>query len=257
MFSGIFSQNVNLRAHYWFGDFSGKNNFDVCFLRGFWEDARCGRVQSICIHEPIQDLMQLEAPIAIFKHHSKVFSQSYYLLMQHGSYLEIPVDEQPLIEDGFVQIYRGIGAAKEFNVYRMPEDTHLLEQYGEIYSYYFSDSTRSFISAHVNTVRCETSHLKSPTEVLYLEEFHGLERSIDLTKLQQITAQCYTLDKAIAQNKFGPAYVMFKTPVTNIQICTYFAGESEVKILSLDKLIPINATQCQFNSENIAINSDQ
>lgn len=197
--------------------------------------------------------MQFEAPIAIFKYYSKVFRQSYYLLMQHGSYLEIPVDDQPLIEDGFVQIYRGIGAAKEFNVYRMPEDKHLLEQYSTICSYYLSDSTRSFISAHANTIRCETGHLKSPTEALHLEQFHGIARSANLRKLQQITAQCYTLDKVIAKNKFGPAYVTFKTPVTNIQICTYFAGESEVKILSLDKLVPIQATQCEFNSENMII----
>jgi putative transposase len=67
------------------------------------------------------------------------------------------------------------------------------------------------------------------------------------------TLQCYTLDKIIAEKKFGPSYVVFKTPITNIRICTYFSGESEVKILSLDKLIPVQSYQCEFNSENITI----
>lgn len=86
-----------------------------------------------------------------------------------------------------------------------------------------------------------------------MEKSHEIERSPTLRKLQQITAQCYTLDKIIAEKKFGPAYVVFKTPITNIRICTYFAGESEVKILSLDNLIPVQSYKCEFNSENITI----
>ena len=253
MFSEIFNQKVNLREHYWFGDFAGKNNFDVRFLRNFWEEARCGDNQPIVIHEPPHDA-NFETPIAIFKHTSKNWRKSFYLLIQHGSYLEIPVDEQPLIEDGFVHIYRGIGTEKEFNIHRMPEDQHLLDQYSRICSYYLSDSARSFISVHANTFRCETGYLKNSLDAFYLEESHGIEINANLRKLQQITAQCFTLNKVIAKNKFGPAYVAFKTPVTNIRICTYFAGESEVQILSLDKLVPIKATRCKFNSHNKTLN---
>src|SRR5262249_29164400 len=112
VFPEIFSQNVNLREHHWFGDYAGKNNFNIRFLRSFWENARCGDVQPIFIYEPTHDLGDFETPISVFKHELK--NVGYYLLIQHGSYLEIPISEQPMIEDGFVQIYRGIGTAKEF-----------------------------------------------------------------------------------------------------------------------------------------------
>ena len=85
-----------------------------------------------------------------------------------------------------------------------------------------------------------------------IDQSDDVEISTDLRKLQIVTNQCYTLCKNIAKNKFGPAYVAFKTPITNIRICTFFAGESEVKVLSLDKLIPIKATRCKFKSDNIA-----
>src|SRR3990167_5451778 len=126
---GIFAQDVNVRRHYWFGDFGSKDDFDIIFLRSFWEEARCGRVQPIYINEPSHDLIDFEAPIAIFKYTSKHLRRSYYLFIQHGSYLEIPVSEQPLIEDGYVQIYRGIGNAKEFNIHQMPRDEHVIVKY--------------------------------------------------------------------------------------------------------------------------------
>lgn len=251
IFPGIFAQHVNVRRHYWFGDFGDKDDFNIAFLRSFWEEARCGHVQPIFINEPSHDLIDFEAPIAIFKYTSKHLRRSYYLFIQHGSYLEIPVSEQPLIEDGFVQIYRGIGNGKEFNVYRMPDDEHLIDKYRRVCSHYLSDSAKSFISVHGNTFRCETGHLKSAIEAFSHEQSHDVEICTDLGKLQKATNQCFTLSKNIARNKFGPAYVSFKTSITNIRICTYFAGESEVKILSLDKLIPIKAIRCKFNSENM------
>ena len=252
MFPNIFSQNVNLREHHWFGDPAGQNSFDIRFLRSFWEDARYGCVQPIFNYEPTNDLINFEAPIAIFKHKLKYLRKSHYLFIQHGSYLEIPISEQPLIEDGFVQIYRGIGTTKEFNFYRMPEDKHLIDQYRSICMNYLSDSSKSFILAHANTFRCETGHLKSSIETFSIDHSDDVEISTNLRKLQIVTNQCYTLCKNIAKNKFGPAYVAFKTPITNIRICTFFAGESEVKVLSLDKLIPIKATRCKFKSDNIA-----
>lgn len=257
MFSSIFSQKVNLREHHWFGDPGGQTSFDIRFLKSFWEDARYGCVQPIFTYEPTNDLINFEAPIAIFKHKLKYLRKPHYLFIQHGSYLEIPISEQPLIEEGFVQIYRGIGTAKEFNLYRMPEDTHLIDKYRRICSHYLSDSTKSFISMHGSTFRCETGHLKSAIEAFSLEQSHDIEICPDLRKLQQATNQCFTLSKNIAGKKFGPAYVSFKTPITNIRICTYFAGESEVKILSLDKLIPIKAIRCKFKSENITTRSNQ
>lgn len=33
---GIFSKNVNLRQHYWFGDYSGTNSYSIYLLKNFW-----------------------------------------------------------------------------------------------------------------------------------------------------------------------------------------------------------------------------
>lgn len=166
--------------------------------------------------------------------------------MQHGSYLQIPVSQQPMLENtGFVLVHRGIGKANKFNITRMPEDSYLIDQYREVQLYYFSDSVRSFNVAHANTFRCETGHLKSEIPLLS-ERVHDEKIYTRLHMLLGSTNQCYTLNRDIAKYKFGPSYVTFKTPVTNIRICTFFSGEEEVSILSSDKLIPIKATQCKF-----------
>ena len=169
--------------------------------------------------------------------------------MQHGSYLKISVSQQPILEEtGFVLIHRGIGNANKFNITRMPEDNHLIDQYREVQLNYFSDSVRSFNVAHANNFRCETSHLKSDIPLLS-EQVHDEKIYDQLRMLLRSTNQCYTLNRDIARYKFGPSYVTFKTPVTNIRICTFFAGEEEVRILSPDLLTPIKATRCKFNEE--------
>ncbi|MCX7117863.1 MAG: hypothetical protein NTW94_08220 [Legionellales bacterium] len=247
---GIFSKSVNLRQHYWFGDYSGQNSYSIYLLKNFWEDARIGRVNPIFTHEPVGDLMHLEVPIAVFKHSLKKLRESHYLFMQHGSYLITPISEQPLIKDGFVLLYRGIGDSKKFNLHQMPDDSNLIDQYRKTQSNYFTDSVRSFAIAHSGTFRGETGHLLSASELPFPESPLVEERHNGLMKLLKITSQCYTLSKNLAKYKFGPSYVTFKTPVANIRICTYFSGEHEVKILSLDKLIPIKATRCKFSPDD-------
>lgn len=54
----------------------------------------------------------------------------------------------------------------------------------------------------------------------------------------------------------GPSYVTFKTPVTNIRISTYFAGEYEAEILLLDKLIPIKTIRCKLEGDRDLVNSE-
>lgn len=244
----IFSNSVNLREHYWFGNYlKSKDCFSVRILRDFWSNARNGKVFPIFIQDNA-NIKDLEAPIAVFKHSVKRYGP-HYLFMQHGSYLKISVKQQPLLEEtGYVLLYRGIGKSNKFNIARMPEDKHLIDQYSAVQLNYFSDSVRSFNIAHAKILRCETSHLKSDIPLLS-EQVQDKQTLSQLSMLLRKTDQCYTLNKNIAKHKFGPSYVTFKTPASNIRICTFFAGEEEVRILSSDKLIPIKATRCKFDKE--------
>jgi hypothetical protein len=99
----------------------------------------------------------------------------------------------------------------------MPDDSNLIDQYRKTQSNYFTDSVRSFAIAHSGTFRCETGHLLSASELPFPEFPPVEERHNGLMKLLKITSQCYTLSKNLAKYKFGPSYIAFKTPVTNIR----------------------------------------
>ena len=129
----------------------------------------------------------------------------------------------------------------------MPEETAVIDHYRTFHSNYLSDSVRSFTIAHAGTFRCETGHLINSYELLFPELPHVGSMHDSLMHLLRNTNQCYTLVEHVAKHKFGPSYAAFKTPITNIRISTWFAGENEVKVLSLDRLMPIKATQCKFN----------
>jgi hypothetical protein len=192
---------------------------------------------------------KFEAPIAIFKlNYTAVWQcEPYYLLIQHGSYLLIPVREQPIIESGFILLYRGIGSSDKFNLHHMPEDAVVVDHYRRVLINSFSNSVISFNAAHSSLFRTETCHLQDDRGKFWAAHLLFDDINITFEDILCSVNQCYTLSKELAERKFGPSYAVFKTPVTNIRICTYFAGESEVKILSLDNLIPVEAIQCEFS----------
>ena len=45
--------------------------------------------------------------------------------------------------------------------------------------------------------------------------------------------------------KFGPNHVVIRTPLNNIRITTFFAGESEVKILDPSRISEVQAVGCE------------
>ncbi len=254
----IFRDGVNLKQHYWFGDYNGKDGHNVSLLRDFWNKSRDGNVSPVLIQNVSSGLENFEAPIAIFKIDPRILYQRkpYYLFIQHGSYLLIPVQSQPLIESGFVLLHRGIGSSNRFHVYQMPEEELLLKHYQETLKNSLLDSVTSFNAIHGAIHRTETSHLLDSSH-LFSKMFSSSKLiNKDWRKFLATIRQCYTLKKEIAKNKFGPAYVTFKTPVTNIRICTYFAGEYEAKILSLDKLIPIKAIKCKLEGDRDLVNQE-
>jgi hypothetical protein len=47
--------------------------------------------------------------------------------------------------------------------------------------------------------------------------------------------------------KFGPRHVVLKTPLSNIRITTFFAGESEAKIVHLSRISEVQAVGCEVD----------
>jgi hypothetical protein len=48
----------------------------------------------------------------------------------------------------------------------------------------------------------------------------------------------------MAELKFGPHYVVFRTPLSNIRITTFFAGEVEVRIIDPTLMTLVDAVGC-------------
>ena len=46
--------------------------------------------------------------------------------------------------------------------------------------------------------------------------------------------------------KFGPHHVVLKTPLSNLRITTFFAGESEVKMVDPSRVSVVEAVGCQM-----------
>ena len=55
----------------------------------------------------------------------------------------------------------------------------------------------------------------------------------------------YALEEWCAARKFGPNYVKFQTPLTNIRITTFVCNETEVKVIDPNKLEIIEAVGCR------------
>ncbi len=56
--------------------------------------------------------------------------------------------------------------------------------------------------------------------------------------------QAYTLDPKIAEHKFGPNYVSFKTSLNDVRLTTVVANESEVKIVDPARISSIKGHGC-------------
>jgi hypothetical protein len=179
-----------------------------------------------------------------------------YLLIQHGSYQLIEIKFQPLMSDGQVFVYRGIGKSKEykqfnFDILSIGENQDpTFKNYLQLQAGTFFDSALSFNIAHEQIHRCETDFLKS-------ENVWGdLARTFDLNcvkdaffkKLRHSYRQSFTLDESIASWKFGPNYVKCKTSITNIRLTTFFAGENEVRMIDPRKLEIIDTIGCKRKS---------
>ena len=110
-----------------------------------------------------------------------------------------------------------------------------------------SDSTLSFNTIHDRIRRCETGGLRDGTWLANkMIEAAGLD--IDAPgfakELWESTQQSYSLDPNMGERKFGPHYVAVRTALSNIRITTFFAGESEVKIVDPSRIHAVEPFGC-------------
>lgn len=193
-------------------------------------------------------------PIAIYQYSPRYKKKDMYLLIQHGSYQLINMKDQPLINKGLIIIYRGIGKSKEYKYLKVESplinEKHylLLEKYFAVQEKAFSDSMLSFIIAHAQTMRCETSFLNGDFSTWdYIAHSMGLEwiKHEFANQLRISYLQSFTLNKIIASMKFGPNYVKCITPISNIRLTTFFAGENEVNLIDPRKIEIIKTIKCK------------
>lgn len=245
---GILREGANKRRHYWFGD-TMKDHPKVRLLFRFWNPARQGAHDPLLVFNGVaRPEADVRAPIAAYRHadvHPSGHASERLIMMQHGSYHIGDIDSQPWIEHGEVVLYRGIQTAEVFVLHRLTT-TETRRRVMNVHASSLMDSVISFNAAHCNLMRCETGYLKDGSFL-----FDGLCRKAgldpDALPIRSVIYSGYALDEWYASRKFGPNYVKFRTPLTNIRITTFVAGETEVKVINPNKLEVIEAFGCKLN----------
>ena len=100
---GIFNPQVNLREHRYFGS---PLKDSVRFLFGFWANARRGdgpTLQRYCQFGFFSD-NELRTPMAAYHHVRNHRDTPGSLLIQHGSYQWVSLEDQPSIPAGEVSL---------------------------------------------------------------------------------------------------------------------------------------------------------
>jgi hypothetical protein len=251
---GIFEPGINLRQHRYFGAHLREN---AGFLFDFWDSARKGHgaaLQQYCEPGRFSDV-EVKAPMAAYHHVRKPYHTEGFLLLQHGSYQWISLQDQPHIEEGEVLLYRGIGDATIFRCLQFrPEDLsptnqEIWRKYLRIQAAMLSDSVLSFNTIHDRVNRCETGGLRHAT---WLSDEMATAAGLDIDsagfarELWRAAQQAYSLKLAMGAQKFGPHYVVLKTSLSNLRITTFFAGESEVKIIDPRRVSVVESVGCQM-----------
>jgi hypothetical protein len=248
---GIFSDAANRRQHFYFGECS-KERAERLF--SFWKAAKDKAVTRVALVLGRDLGDTLDAPLAAYAYRTRG-GQSVRVLMQHGSYQLLDVDEQPLLDSGEAVLYRGIGKAETFRFLRVgsrdadSEQGRVWRQYLSTQARVLSDSTLSFNSIHDRAKRAETSHIRDGT---WLTDDIAKENGLDIEthalakELWLTTHQSFTLARNIAEWKFGPHFVKCRTPLTNIRLTTFFANEHEVRIIDPDRVEFLECVGCEL-----------
>ena len=84
---------------------------------------------------------------------------------------------------------------------------------------------------------------KSDADELFA--FWNNARAGDRTRLHLVRGRA---ERRIAERKFGPNFVVCKTPLTNIRITTFFAREAEAKVIDPNKVHPVEKVGCEWSA---------
>ncbi len=142
---------LGLRRHLYFGAYPRDDAQD---LFAFWENARRGKAERVAVREGRLADGTVEAPIAVYRHNTRP-SENHYLIIQHGSYQCIPLEEQPDLETGYVLLHRGIGEAKVFQFpVRHRAGSH--QKLGTEWEKYIKPNSRSFLAPTSPSTRSTT-----------------------------------------------------------------------------------------------------
>ncbi len=75
------------------------------------------------------------------------------------------------------------------------------------------------------------------------------ERGVDIdgsaALLWNTVHQSFSLARWVAERKFGPNYVVCETPLDNIRITTFFAGEGEAHIVDPSAVQVVETVGCR------------
>jgi hypothetical protein len=88
-----------------------------------------------------------------------------------------------------------------------------------------SDSTLSFNTIHDRTKRCGTTFLNDGT---WLADRLAAEAGLDIESdrfahvLWGAATSAFSLERWVAEKKFGPHFAVAKTPIANIRLTTLF-----------------------------------
>ena len=114
----------------------------------------------------------------------------------------------------------------------------ILQRYFDVHYRAFSDSEVSFQIAHVWVRRAETHFIQWKMSWFDIADEIGFDAEGG-TLARWLTGtyrQSFTLLQQLAAWKFGPRYVRCTTPISNVRITSFFAGESEVNVIDPRKV---------------------
>jgi hypothetical protein len=194
------------------------------------------------------------APVAVYRVKLHPHDDSdQWLFMQHGSYQWIRPADQPHVEEGHVLVYRGIQREKTFQYPGMerfrqePANRRAWNRHLALQWRMLSDSTLSFNTIHDRTKRCETAFLNDGT---WLADRLAAEAGLDIEPgsfahdLWEAATSAFSLERWVAERKFGPHFVIAKTPIANIRLTTFFAGEAEVRLVDPWRIRLVESVGC-------------
>lgn len=249
---GIFAPHTNLREHHYFGARHKDQSRD---LFRFWEGARRGDVDPVAVRLGMVGASKLTAPLAVYRTRTSLGDPAY-LFIQHGSYQLLRVTDQPLLGQGQLLLHRGIFKDTVFRLPHFDADTpgnaSTWSHYGALVEYVLTDSVRSFTAVHDRVKRAETGHIRDQswlTDDLARSEGLDIDGDPAARSLWSLTHQSFSLARWVADRKFGPNHVVFRTPMDNVHLTTFFVGEHEVRVLD-PRLLEVHETVgCSVNSD--------